>query len=625
MSSNSSRRLLFFPTPYPDEMLYSVLCRYHLRCGNPSAPQTNLEIWGKRYGKTLFLPDGIVHFSNKIPESSSLTTERIISQNTILPWLAPFMTDARAKQLTYALIYGNKKIYNMTGLARTNTFNLPYLRYCSQCVDEDIVKYAETYWHRIHQLPDIIVCSKHQSVLINSQYRTNELKYGFFDALSAAGDASRIFGDTELSKHTAIAGDAAWILQNGMNLGGLERTKELYNGWLQAKGYRLTNGTTAVKKLGADIASFYGYELLDPLGAYNSGVCSWLKTLLQSKETNCRPILHLLLMRFIAGSAEMFFAGDYDVPAQYQPYGAPPYPCRNVICEHHLQDVIDNIEIINVKGNYRATFACHYCGFTYRRKKPLPKESQYSGQIDVSDYGHLWHETLKTMLVAQTPIRRIGMALKCDTRTVVKLGIELGFFPPEKHPKHRPYLANPKTEISFEEKREHYRKRWLDAIAANPTITRKEMRMLDSKADQWLHINDAIWVDENSPPSKKKLPRWANKDDEYSERIENTMKLIRDSPGKPRRISVLALGKQASIPKLYKKIASGWLPKTKAIVEAHAETLEQWQHRKIQWAIQQMCENGEIITVYKVRSRATIEDPKRKLDEFIIECIINSK
>lgn len=26
----------FFPMPYPDELWYSVICRYHIRSGNPS-------------------------------------------------------------------------------------------------------------------------------------------------------------------------------------------------------------------------------------------------------------------------------------------------------------------------------------------------------------------------------------------------------------------------------------------------------------------------------------------------------------------------------------------------------------------------------------------------------------
>jgi hypothetical protein len=625
MSSNAPRRLLFFPTPYSDEILYSVLCRYHSRCGNPSAPQTNLELWGKRYGKSVFLPDGIEHITSKMPESANLTTERFIFENTIFPWLKPFVSRERGGLLIDALTHENPKIYNLTGLARTHSLSLPYLRYCPRCSEDDMKKYAETYWHRVHQLPDIGVCPHHHIALIDSQYHTSALKHGFFSALSAVpNDKQPFFADVS-DKYSGIADDAAWILQNGVNLGGLERTKELYDGWLRSKCYRLWNGTTRLKNLGSDIAAYYGREVLEPLGAYNSGICVWLKPLLRTKEINCRPVLHLLLMRFLAGSAEAFFAGTYEPHEKYQPYGAPPYPCRNVVCEHYLRDVIDSIEINNVKGNYRATFSCPHCGFTYRRKNPLPKEAQYSGQIDVCDYGELWHETLKDMLLEQTPIRRIGMALKCDTRTVVKLGIELGFFPPEQRPKLRPYLVRPKAEVSFDEQREHYRKRWMDAIAATPAVTRKELRAMDSKADQWLHMHDADWIGENSPPSECKLPKWAHNDDEYAERIKNAANQIRGSPGKPKLISVPTLAKYSDIPKLYRILASGRLPKTQAAVEAFAETLEQWQHRKIRWAVQQMRENGEVITVYKVRHRATIEDPERKLDEFIADCIMNSE
>ena len=626
MSSDAPRRLLFFPTPYPDEMLYSVLCRYHLRCGSPPEPQTNLDLWGKRHGKLLFLPDGIENFASRIPEPAKLTTDRFIAENTVYPWLKPFLSHERGELLVTAMTHGNLKIYNITGLARTHSFALPYLRYCPQCAAEDIAEFAETYWHRAHQLPDITVCPKHHTILIESQYYTSEIKHNFFGASPALATGAQPSPAGVSDKHSDIADDAAWLLRNGTGLDGLERTKELYDGWLRSKGYRYRNGKTRSKTLGSDIAGYYGRDVLESLGAYNSGVCVWVKHLLWTKETNCRPILHILLMRFLAGSAETFFTGRYEPREQYQPYGAPPYPCRNAVCEHYLQDVIGSVEITkNDKGAYRAAFACPHCGFTYRRKKPLPKEEQYSGQIDVADYGWLWHETLKNMLLARTPLRRIGMALKCDTRTVVKLGIEMGFFAPDQFPKFRPYLAHPKEKPSFEEQRGHYRKRWLDAIAENPAITRNELRLLDSKADQWLHLHDADWLVANSPQSKGKSPKWADSDVEFAERIESAAKCIRDFPGKPKRISVMSLGKSSGIPKLYRVLASRRLPKTQAAVSTHSETLEQWQHRKIRWAIKQMRERGEIITVYKVRHLATFEDPKRKLDAFITECIMNNE
>ena len=34
-----------FPTPYPDELLYSVVARYHVRSGNKSFRQTHEELF----------------------------------------------------------------------------------------------------------------------------------------------------------------------------------------------------------------------------------------------------------------------------------------------------------------------------------------------------------------------------------------------------------------------------------------------------------------------------------------------------------------------------------------------------------------------------------------------------
>jgi hypothetical protein len=87
----------------------------------------------------------------------------------------------------------------------------------------------------------------------------------------------------------------------------------------------------------------------------------------------------------------------------------------------------------------------------------------------------------------------------------------------------------------------------------------------------------------------------------------------------------MALSKYSGIPKLYRVLASGRLHKTQAAVETFAETLEQWQHRKIRWVVEQMRERGEILTIYKVRYTATIEDKERKLDEFILDCIKESE
>jgi hypothetical protein len=597
-----------------------------MRCGSPSARRTNIELWGNAYGKKLFLPDGIERIAAQIPKSANLTTEKFISDTTIFPLLKPFLPETKAVALFNDMKHGNSNIYNGIGFSHVFRTVQRHLRYCECCVADDTKKYGEAYWHRLHQFPGIYVCHKHSAALTESEIELADIRGEYYLLLPAVGGAQLSLVPESVEKLFAIACDFDWIAQNGEALGYYEDTLECYNKWLCVRGYRANNGKTTHKKLAEALVSYYGQEFLSIFDAYNSGACLWIRKITTHNESLQHPVLHILLMRFLAGSMAEFFAGTNDGIPEYKPYGSPSYPCRNVVCEYHLQDVIGSIEVIRTqKGSYKATFICPHCGFTYRRKTPIPKEKQYAGQIDVIDYGWLWHEKLKEMLAAKVSINNTAKVLRCDTRTVVKLGIELDYFPPEQYPKLRPYVAHPKAEAAFDERREHYRKRWLDVISSKPDASRNELRIIDSKTDQWLHLNDADWYEKNSPPSQKFQPKWADDDKIYAERIENAMNRIRDAPGRPKRISISAIGRMLGDEKLHRKLASGRLPISKALIDAKAESHEDWQRRRIIWAIQDMRGRGEVVTVYKVRHHATIEDKERKWDDFITQNIINSE
>src|SRR4030095_7232407 len=43
-----------------------------------------------------------------------------------------------------------------------------FLRYCPACVAEDRWQYGEAYWHRLHQVPGVIVCPHHAAWLESS-------------------------------------------------------------------------------------------------------------------------------------------------------------------------------------------------------------------------------------------------------------------------------------------------------------------------------------------------------------------------------------------------------------------------------------------------------------------------
>jgi hypothetical protein len=334
-----------------------------------------------------------------------------------------------------------------------------------------------------------------------------------------------------------------------------------------------------------------------------------------------------MLMRFISGSAFNFFMGVQEKPPEYLPFGAPPYPCRNYVCEYYLKDVIRQIELTRVHGTPRAMFICSHCGFSYRRSRKVSKEKQYYGQIDIVDYGWKWEEGVSMLLLLGESPYKIARDYHCDVRTIFTFAVKRGFLTPEQRIERKPYIpvSSLQEKPDFYAQREMYRQRWIDVINATPGITRNQLRLLDSTADQWLHLHDPDWLEQNSPPSKKFLPSWAGCDDEYLEKVKSAVEQIRNSPGKPKRICIMSIGKKAGIIKPYIRLTSDILPKTKAFVTANIETTEQFHKRKIIWAVQHMRSRGEIITVYKVRQAAGVMDKERKMDGFILECIHNSE
>ena len=573
------------------------------------------------------MPDGIENIAAQLPQGAGLTAEYFVRECTIFPLLKPFLKQDKCDELRDAMSNGNINTYNIVSFPRVFTLQRRYLAYCTECVEHDTEVYGEPYWHRLHQLPGVYICPVHGVPTIESSFAYSELHREYYPLPPASGSFVSYAPDIA-EKMLDFALDTAWLMENGNDLLCFDNTGELYDKWLRLKGYRDHWGKTSNKKLALDIISYYGREFLTLLDAYSSGSCIWIKRMIQQRESFRHPLHHLLLLRFLAGSAEAFFMEPQRELPGYLPFGAPPYPCRNYLCEYHLQDVIEQIELRRAHGTPYATFICPYCGFAYNRKGKLPKEMHYSGHVCIVRYGWKWEAAVTELLIAGESPYRIARRFHCDVRTILTFGVDRGLLPPDRLIGQNQYItrvvSKPKEKQDSNDKRALYRKRWLDAIGENHAITRNELRLLESAAHKWLHTHDHDWLEQNSPTPKNKSPKWANSDDEYLKTVEEAVKQIRDSPGIPRRVSISSIGRNASIVKPHTRLTSDFMPKTKAFVAANVETLEQWQKRKIWWVIQQMRERGEIITVYKVRHAARIEDKERKLDGFILECIENS-
>ena len=145
----------FFPSPYPDELWYSVICRYHVHSGNSCAKHTMRQLYGDNFSApSLMLCGSINTLLAQLPQGY-LSARNVVMQHTFYPYYARFFPTQRKRSTYGYAINGNPAAVHRMGISQANGNHCSVMRYCPVCYQEDLQLYGEPYWHRSHQLPDM--------------------------------------------------------------------------------------------------------------------------------------------------------------------------------------------------------------------------------------------------------------------------------------------------------------------------------------------------------------------------------------------------------------------------------------------------------------------------------------
>jgi len=177
--------LKFFPTPYPDEWWYSVLCRYHVRSGNSRQQSTVAELFPGRVTAAIgsVFPNSTIRQVVMQLPTGILDIETVITQNTLFPYYSRCFLYEKKVELLKDVSMG--KTVTITNLRRFTDFWHP--SFCTQCVAEDREVYGEAFWHIEHQIPLLPLCPKHGCRLQQAQeVEMSHLAYTFYPLESIA-------------------------------------------------------------------------------------------------------------------------------------------------------------------------------------------------------------------------------------------------------------------------------------------------------------------------------------------------------------------------------------------------------------------------------------------------------
>ena len=172
---------MYFPEIYPDELVYSWFGRFSVHSG-----YINSQLLQFLYCKRSDTP--IKEFiGNLNPEARECIAKiyplrELVLEHTMYPQYARFVPLEQRKDALYKLCYENCDMHHLFAVL-PRCEKEQYLKYCPVCASEDRKKYAETYWHRKHQIRNIGICPKHKCKLLDSSVSARSMSlYSFITA-----------------------------------------------------------------------------------------------------------------------------------------------------------------------------------------------------------------------------------------------------------------------------------------------------------------------------------------------------------------------------------------------------------------------------------------------------------
>lgn len=604
----------FFPTPYPDELLYSVLARYHLRSGNISFKATMEDAFGTKNATAVMeLPSNLNALISNMPLNTEYTADYLINNHTLFTFYTAFLPPKRGQWVRNNMMKRNGKgIYGKTGIMASSIVANQYFRFCPLCNEEDKERYGEIYWHRIHQIPGVLVCPKHQVMLCDSKVPIKGYNKHQYVAASEENcikqDSVFTYSDKTMLHLIELARDIEFLFNNQFERRPTEWFHEQYRAKLIEQGFATVNGSIMQKKLAEEFVQFYGEEFLAlvqstiEIGSDNN----WLADMVRGRNRASHPIRHMLLARFLGISIPDLFYRQLT----YKPFGDGPWPCLNPAAEHYLKPMVKQLRISFSNDTKKpvGTFFCD-CGFIYVRTGPdITEESRYKvGRI--KEFGHVWEAKLKELVGKKLSLRETARLIGADPSTVKKYAAKLGLETYWEKRSSRELTLPKGGSIKAADKTDYYRQEWLKLMNHYPDKSKTELRQLNKAVYAWLYRNDKEWLQLNSPEPrytyKNMRVDWDKRDREILANVKSVVEEILNSTEKPERITVSLIGSKLGIRALLEKHLDK-LPLTKQYLDSVKESRRDFQLRRIKWAIRELERAGQELKLWKVLRKAGI-------------------
>jgi hypothetical protein len=307
-----------FPFLYPDEVLYSGIARCHQRTAGSSFKGTIRELYeGVLVGGTVDLPSYLGRLAKALGDP--LLTDQLIELHTLLPYYRPFLTEERYSRARSLMEVGSRwgEVHSVVGLLASGVKLPSFLRYCPECYKEDERIHGTPYWHRVHQLPGVLVCPTHDVYLTESKVRfnTNDHKHEFttLSSIPVVYAAPNVpLSENEMGQLHFIAKQSLALLNSSQLEVNAASIRQKYLRKLWKLGYLTSSERFIMRNLIADYKESTADILLEMAGEKfdNPSKETWLHRLTRNPSKCSHPLRHLAVLRFLEEDVQFLLNGE---------------------------------------------------------------------------------------------------------------------------------------------------------------------------------------------------------------------------------------------------------------------------------------------------------------------------
>lgn len=280
--------MLALPSPYPDELVGSMLARAQRQTGF-GLKQLIHQTTGT-YNTSH--PATITAYPS-VAGAFGLELQTFLNEHTHYPFATAFWRQDDRDNLTRKLVNPETHI-NVAFLSQNAGKGVHALRLCPECIRKDLRDYGESYWKRTQQLPGVSHCVEHETRLQESHYSVSDMLRA--PPPHQVRQTSTCDPPLAHAKALRLAQVAQGALNGNWNF--IQPALE-YRRRAMALGYGLNRTDIYSEVLGEDFYAYFGHRFLESLGCgFRESGKPWVATLVGSLNTNWTALRHVLLLTF---------------------------------------------------------------------------------------------------------------------------------------------------------------------------------------------------------------------------------------------------------------------------------------------------------------------------------------